>query len=332
MREDNSDVPVEPGREGAGGKTQIVYVSKPDYSSLSTEEKNKLREQLYRKIAELQGKCKLGQQYQRRYAADTIRVEDGLKTITQKDKNGVLTKLVFKPAECREADEREADPPNQAEKVEKFKGPAWDSQKDVDDFCQNFNQAFNRVNKEYEDKKKAKETARIQKKKNRKNSKDAFLAEVELGDRKKTRLATGTIIRQIMTSYFAGNSSAQSGSMPKRQPRKRKGSEVGTSSGIDLKPVPTLHRRPLSPRPGPSVFKAPLPRLPPPTLRTLKTEDGLSTCPLENDAGWIKKDQWEIEGIIDAKIEKDRTAGKQRLMYKVKWKGWERCVSFLFFY
>lgn len=184
-KENNADdAPVEPQQEGDSGKSHVVYISKPDFSSLSRKKQFELRDKLARQIKDLKAKCQLDRPYQRRYAPDTVTVQNGLKTIVLKDKDGVTRKLVFKQAESREADERKADPafqlpprptptyldlllkklpsdgngergtpeqfpkelapeipplvesistPNQEEKVEKFKGPSWDSQKDVDE-------------------------------------------------------------------------------------------------------------------------------------------------------------------------------------------------------
>ncbi len=425
MRGGSTGVSVE--REGNTAKPRIVYITKPDYSPLSEKEKADLRDQLLRKMIVLQGQCKLRQDYHPRYPPDFIKMENGCKTVVIKDKDGVERKLIFKEAECREADERKADPAfelpprptptyleillakmsdnavegtrstcankmpdnavkgtmdacatnmpdnavkgtmgacatnmpdnavkgtmstcakkepakvrkmttNLEKKQGKFEGPAWDSQEDVDKFCKDFNEAFDGLVKENENKKKAKAEARIREKENRKKAIAAMMAEIEQGERKKTRLSTGAITRKVVMSR---HSSADSSPALKNQQRKRKGSEMGTSSEIDFSPAPPLCRRPLS-RPEPSVFKAPIPLPPPtPTLPTPEpetsqsAEERLASCPLENKAGWIKADEWEIEGIVDVKVEKNDATGKQRVMYKVKWKDWDRCVSFLLFF
>ncbi len=345
MRGGNTGVPVE--RVGGTAKPRIVYIPKPDYSQMSQKEKADLRDQLLRKMLVLQGQCKLGQDYRHRYPPGFIKTENGCKTVVIKDKDGVERQLIFKDAECRVADERKADPAfelpprptptylemllrkmpdNLEKKKEKLEGPAWDSKKDVFKFCQDLNAAFDGLVKENEDKKKAKAEARIRKKEDRKK---AMMAEIEHGGRQ-TRLSTGAITRKVV---MAKHSSASANSSPvlKNQLRKRKGSEMGTSSETDFSPVPPLCRRPLS-RPGPSVAPIPPPPPTPEPETSQSAEERLSSSPLENKAGWIKEDVWEIEGIVDVKVEKDDATGRQRVMYMVKWKDWDRWVSFLLFF
>lgn len=167
-------------------------------------------------------------------------------------------------------------------KAEKFKGPSWDSEKDVDNFCKAFNGAYNKIAKKSEDEKKAKEAARIEKKENRRNALAAML--MEQGDRKRTRLATGAIARKVYTSKELGHSSPQSCSTVRRQGRKRKASQAETSRETDneLSSVPTL-TRPLSPQPGPSVVRAPLPPPTPEPETSQCAEEGLSSGGEEKD-------------------------------------------------